>query len=174
MQGILTFVADESEMRFLCLCKHFVDHRHPVFQVVKTRSVRYVINQQNSLQKKHRSIISLSYFNSRHFSVLALLAGRQEEHPVGKTLNDKVLAWLSVWSEVQMICIWFNWCHCHPFISCFITMQNGLIVLCQHTQVVLEKRPLNQCLSVCLATSILGICPEHRRWIDGQDKAGLN
>ena len=28
--------------------------------------------------------------------------------------NDEVLAWLSVWSEEQMICIWSSWCHYHP------------------------------------------------------------
>jgi len=42
------------------------------------------------------------------FSVLTLLVGRQEEHPARKKMSDGVLAWLSVWSEVQMICncIW--------------------------------------------------------------------
>ena len=25
-----------------------------------------------------------------------------------------IAAWLSVWSEVQTICIWSSWCHCHP------------------------------------------------------------
>ena len=35
----------------------------------------------------------------------------------GKNLSDEVLAWLSVWSEMQMTCIWFSWCHCHPIIS---------------------------------------------------------
>jgi len=43
---------------------------------------------------------------------LALLVGDQEHHPACKKLsdevNDEVLAWLSVWSEVQMICMWFN------------------------------------------------------------------
>jgi len=34
-----------------------------------------------------------------------LLVGRQEEHPACKKLSVEVLAWLSVWSEVQMICI---------------------------------------------------------------------
>jgi len=33
-------------------------------------------------------------------------------------LSGEVLAWLSVWSELQMICIWSSWCHCHPIISC--------------------------------------------------------
>jgi len=28
-----------------------------------------------------------------------------------------VLAWVSVWSDVQMTCIWSSWCHCHPIIS---------------------------------------------------------
>jgi len=37
------------------------------------------------------------------FSALTLLVGRQEEHPACKKLSDDVLAWLSVWSEVQMI-----------------------------------------------------------------------
>jgi len=39
------------------------------------------------------------------FSALTLLVGRQEEHPARKKLSDGVLAWLSVWSVVQMICI---------------------------------------------------------------------
>jgi len=32
-------------------------------------------------------------------------------------------AWLSIWSEVQIICIWSGWCHCHPVVSCFIKIQ---------------------------------------------------
>ena len=40
------------------------------------------------------------------FSALMLLAGCQEEHPARKKLSDEVLAWLPVWSVVQMICIW--------------------------------------------------------------------
>jgi len=39
------------------------------------------------------------------------------------------LVWLSLWSEVQTICIWSSWCHCHPIISCFITIQIGLTFL---------------------------------------------
>jgi len=35
------------------------------------------------------------------FSALMLLAGQQEGHPVCKKLSGGVLAWLSVWSEVQ-------------------------------------------------------------------------
>jgi len=39
------------------------------------------------------------------FSALMLLVGRQEGHPACKKLSGGVLAWLSVWSEVQT-CIW--------------------------------------------------------------------
>ena len=35
------------------------------------------------------------------FSALKLLLGRQEGHPACKKLSGRVLAWLSVWSEVQ-------------------------------------------------------------------------
>jgi len=60
-----------------------------------------------------------------------------------------VLAWLSVWSEVQMICIWSSWCHCHPIISCFIEIQIGLTFLVP-AYPGCWKRPLNGCLSVLL------------------------
>jgi len=36
------------------------------------------------------------------FSALTLLVGRQEGHPACKKLSSEVLAWLSVWSEVQI------------------------------------------------------------------------
>ena len=39
------------------------------------------------------------------FSVLMLLVGQQEGRPARKNFSDEVLAWLSVRSEVQMICI---------------------------------------------------------------------
>jgi len=39
------------------------------------------------------------------FSALTLLAGQQEGHPACKKLSGGLLAWLSVWSEVQT-CTW--------------------------------------------------------------------
>jgi len=39
------------------------------------------------------------------FSALTLMVGRQEGHLACKKLCGGVLAWLSVWSEVQT-CIW--------------------------------------------------------------------
>jgi len=37
---------------------------------------------------------------------LTLLLGHQKEHVVCKKFNDEVLVWLSVGSEVQIVCIW--------------------------------------------------------------------
>jgi len=53
-----------------------------------------------------------SSFYYLSFSALTLLVGRQERHPACKKLSGGVLAWLSVWSNVQ-ICILPSWCHCH-------------------------------------------------------------
>jgi len=59
------------------------------------------------------------------FSALTLSVWQQEEHPACKKLSDEVLLWLSVWSKVQIICIWSSWRHCHSVSSCFIKIQNG-------------------------------------------------
>jgi len=61
------------------------------------------------------------------FSALTLLVGWQEGHPACKKLSGGVLAWLSVWSEVQT-CIWPSWCHCHS-LSSFSKIQTGFTFL---------------------------------------------
>jgi len=43
------------------------------------------------------------------------------------SLQKNVLAWLSVWSEVQT-CIWFSRCHCHS-LSRFSKIQTGFTYL---------------------------------------------
>jgi len=40
------------------------------------------------------------------FSTLTLLVGCQEEDLACKKLSDEVLAWLFIWSKVQILCIW--------------------------------------------------------------------
>ena len=52
------------------------------------------------------------FFSQSAFSALKLLVGQQEGHPACKKLSGGMLAWLSVWIEVQT-CIWPSWCHCH-------------------------------------------------------------
>ena len=46
-------------------------------------------------------IILHNTINLLAFSALTLLVGQQEGHPACKKLSGGVLAWLSVWSEVQ-------------------------------------------------------------------------
>jgi len=69
--------------------------------------------------------------------------------PVKK--SDEVLAWLIYVQQgaLKMICIWSSWCHCHLIMSCCVKIQIGLTFWCRLTQVVLGKRTLNGCLSVC-------------------------
>ena len=43
-----------------------------------------------------------------------LLVWRREEHLACKKLSDEVLVWLSVCTEVQVVCVWSSWCHCIP------------------------------------------------------------
>ena len=49
----------------------------------------------------------IAFQDTSAFSALSLLlVGRQKEHPACKKLSDEVLVWLSIWSEVQIVCIW--------------------------------------------------------------------
>ena len=66
--------------------------------------------------------------------------------------SDEVLAWSSVCSEVQTVCIWFSWCLCHPTPA---SLKFRLVLPISHqiTQDVLEKRRLNWCSSSCSTTS---------------------
>ena len=95
-----------------------------------------------------------------HFQVPSVLwlccFGRQEGHPACKKLSGGVLAWLSVWSEVQT-CIWPNWCHCH---SLSVTSVKSRLVLpfwYWLTRVVPDKGPLNGSIS---REPGLAFCPQ--------------
>ena len=55
-----------------------------------------------------------------------------------------LMAWLSVWSEVQT-CIWPSWCHCQSLSLAPVKSRLVLPFWYRLTQVVLEKRPLNGC-----------------------------
>jgi len=51
----------------------------------------------------HYRILQYCNITVNAFSALTLLVGRHEEHPACKKLSNEVLAWLYVWSKVQMI-----------------------------------------------------------------------
>ena len=83
------------------------------------------------------------------FSALTLLVGRQEGHPACKKLSGGVLAWLSVWSEVQT-CIWPSGFHCHSLSLASVKSRLVLPFWYQLTRVVPDKGPLNGCKRVLL------------------------
>jgi len=72
------------------------------------------------------------------------LVGRQEGHPACKKLSGGVLAWLSVWSEVQT-CIWPSWCHCHSLSPASVKSRLVLPFWYRLTWAVRDKGPLNWC-----------------------------
>ena len=71
--------------------------------------------------------VQLSQQYGRLFSVLTLFVGRLEEHPACKKLTDEVFVWLSVWSEVQIVC--YDPADAtasqNPIISCLIYVQTA-------------------------------------------------
>jgi len=79
-------------------------------------------------------------------------------------MSDEVLAWLSVCSEVQMICICSTWCHCHPSTSCFSKIQIALTFPVPAYRGCPEKRPLNECPSLCIW--VYFACADHKAgWV---------
>jgi len=117
-----------------------------------------------ALTSEASSMLATQFYHIYHictivFSALTLLFGRQEEHPACKKLSNEVLAWLSVWSKVQMICIWSSWCHCHPIISCFIKIQNGFILMMPAYPGCPGKQAVKR-MSVCPAYVLLVHCTQ--------------
>jgi len=91
----------------------------------------------------------------RAFSALTLLVGRQKGHPACKQLSGGVLAWLSVWSEVQT-CIRPSWCHCHSLSLASVKFRLVLPFWYQLNRVVPDKGPLNGCVCVCVFVNVKG------------------
>ena len=83
------------------------------------------------------------------FSALTLLVGRQEGHPAYKKPCGGVLAWLSVWSEVQNL----RMAHLMPLpltVSCSSKIQIGSTFLVPADLGSPGKGPLNGCVCVCV------------------------
>jgi len=83
------------------------------------------------------------------YSALTLLVGLHEGHPVCKKLSGKMLAWLSVWGEVQI----GQLSQLMPLplpVSCFSKIQIGFTFLVPLTWVILVKGLLNRCVCECV------------------------
>jgi len=71
-------------------------------------------------------IVSKRKLHLQCFDIVGWTSGRASSL---QKMSHEVLAWLSIWGEVQMIRTWSSWCHCHPIVSCFIKIQNGFTFL---------------------------------------------
>jgi len=67
-------------------------------------------------------------------------------------LSD-VLVWLSVSSDVQIVCMWSSWCHCIPKTHHLMPHLNPycFTFLVPVYQVVPEKRPGESILKLCIS-----------------------
>ena len=99
-------------------------------------------NQTNSCRSGHlkkRQAVSAS----------TLLTGGQEGYPACEKLSGRVLAWLSVWGEMQ-ICIRPSWCHCHSLSLASVKSRLVIPFWYRLTRVVPEKgRQMGICICVC-------------------------
>jgi len=91
--------------------------------------------------------INTALYSLSAFSALMLFVGRQEGHPACKKQSGGVLAWLSVWSELQT-CIWPSRCHCHSLSLASVKSRLVLPFWYRLTRLVLDKGPLNGCVCV--------------------------
>jgi len=62
-------------------------------------------------------------------------------------LSDEVLAWLVVWSEMQMICIWSSWCYCVCLCVCLCVYVCVRLCICPCLYVCM-------CVCVCIYVSV--------------------
>ena len=105
----------------------------------------------------HIAVVNLNFLISTvarymAFSALMLLLGQQEEHSAyKKNLSDEVLAWLSVWSEVQMTCIRSAETTATP--SSLLQQHPEWFILVRLRWVVREKEPQYSCSSSSSSTS---------------------
>ena len=83
------------------------------------------------------------------FSALTLLVGRQEGHTACKKLSGGVLQWLSVWSEVQIVCIWPSWWHCHSLSLASVKSRLVLPFWYRLTRIVPDRAIKRVCVCVC-------------------------
>jgi len=84
----------------------------------------------------------------------------QEGHPAYKKLSCGVLAWLSVWSEVQT-CIWSGWCHCHS-LSCFSKIP--IVCVCVRACVCYSLGSSHYMSYVCVYTRCRGTTATQTLW----------
>jgi len=118
---------------------------HVMFLILRFGRLRFLIAR--------RGLLNLQYINLT-ISVGWAAGTNQEGHPVCKKVSGEVLAWVSVWSEVQT-CIWPSGCHCHSLSLASVKSRLVLPFWYRLSRVVPEKGPLNGC--VCVSYNFLSV-----------------
>jgi len=107
-------------IKSVCICVSICVHSHgriswSIFNKIGT-DVKTPKSKNEFIRDQHCTTRSSILPQNLHFRswqfALMLLVVWQEWHPDCKKLNGGVLAWLSVWGEVQN-CIWPSWCNWH-------------------------------------------------------------
>ena len=73
-----------------------------------------------------------------------------------------MLAWLSVWGEVQT-CIQPSWCHCHSLSLASVKSRLVLLFWYRLARIVPDKGPLNGRACVCMLLILCWCCPHSMR-----------
>ena len=138
---------------------YFLAHQHKAYRQLKIKQEMTAVGEWSVAVNVLRNETAFPhwramdnyyyYFMWFAFSALTLLVGRQEGHPACRKLSGGVLAWLSLWSEMQT-CTWPNWCHCHLLSLASVKCRLFLPFWYRLTRIVLDKGPLNGCVCVCV------------------------
>jgi len=136
-----------------------------------TKECYYIfwMNRSQPLTWEYVWYSRISYFASCHLFVSFVnlpsvlwhcwLGGRKGIWSAKKR-SGEVLAWLSVWSEVQT-CIWPSWCHCHSLSLASVKSRLILPFWYRFTRVVRDKGPLNGYVCEFAKATVTGSVKRH-------------
>ena len=136
-----------------------------------TKECYYIfwMNRSQPLTSEYVWYSRISYFASCHLFVSFVnlpsvlwrcwLGGRKGIWSAKKR-SGEVLAWLSVWSEVQT-CIWPSWCHCHSLSLASVKSRLIFPFWYRFTRVVRDKGPLNGYVCEFAKATVTGSVKRH-------------
>jgi len=146
---------ESSNREYTRPVKNFYIYSHQKLfwgDLAQTRVTQEKMQVKQKLTRQHMLFITLP-------SVLwhCWLGSKKGIRPE-KKLSGGVLAWLSVWGEMQT-CIWPSWFHCHSLSLASVKSTLVLPFWYRLTQVVPDKGPLNGCVCVIYYIAISTATP---------------